>query len=171
MKRWLLLLFIVVMSVGLLAGCAPKQWSTFEDFIADFQDAPDPNTVKGLLSGYKVNQTSAEVAENFTFENLKVWNSEWEGHIYSSTDEYMSNVGVGLWKGFEKQEDRDAFYKSVSDQLTAEFGEGNPVYDDDGNEGLEWSINDNNLRLSQYQAENKYTVAINYMSYVSKSMD
>ncbi len=168
MKRGLLLLFIVVMSVGLLAGCAPKQWNTFEDLVADFQDAPEPNTVKGYLSGYKVTQTSAEVAENFTFENLKVWNNEWEGHIFASSDERMSNVGVSLWNSFEKQEDRDAFYKAVSDQLTSEFGEGNPVYDDDGNEGLEWDLDDNTFSLSQYKAENKYFAAVRYMSYVSK---
>ncbi len=133
MKRLILLLLVVFMVMGILAGCASK-WQTFDEFFGTFDDVSDANGVKKILSGYQYEQKSLEIADNFVFDSIEVWGNNWSGAI-SVTD---MDVNVAIRKAFEEESDREQFYQKVLEQLTSEFGEGSQGTLESGTEYIGW---------------------------------
>jgi hypothetical protein len=134
MKRLILFTLVVIIVMGVLAGCASKEWQTFNEFFGEFKDVPDEGGVKKILSGYQYEQKSVEMAQNFLFDRIEVWGNEWSGAI-NVTD---IDVGVTIRKSFEEESDRDQFYQKVLEQLTSEFGKGSEGTLESGTEYIGW---------------------------------
>jgi len=149
MKKWLSIVLVIVVLTGLLGGCGPKRWGSFNDFFDALDSAKNAGSVKALLSGYDYDSNKAEAAESFSFEGLNIADAQWGGIIYVSIDDKMKNIGATLRSNFDDEQAQEEYYQEAVNLLAEDYGQPSEGFFDDGREYLEWQYDDTSFTLSQ----------------------